>query len=191
MSTKKLEAPLGAFVKGGTTSSTWDREKKRQYRSADARRRHQDRQRQAVKHAAGSSAVRAALLSLQLGSPQNPKVCLTYKARDAALERDAICELIEQPEHGVTHYILVLVCPVCLHATGRQDDAQTMVNSRHKKLWLDESKRGIYVDPDSGMSYQLAGRITVGELCKCDALGCNWKFRIDDSKLYGSHYFDL
>lgn len=182
---------MGVFVKGGTTSSAWDREQKRQYRSSDARRRHQDRQRAAVKAAAGSASVRSALFSMQLGAPQNPKVVLKYKARDSALDREGICELIDESVGEEKHYRLLLVCPKCLERTGRQDYAQTMVTSRNKRLWLDESKKGIWVDPDSGMSYRIAGTITTGELCTCTALGCDWKFRIDDSVLYGSHHFNM
>lgn len=183
--------PATVFVKGGTTSSAWDREQKRQYRSSDARRRHQDRQRAAVRAAAGNPGIRSALLSRQLSAPQNPKVVLTYKARDGALDQEAICELIDESAGDQKQYRLLLVCPKCLERTGRQDYAQTMVTSREKRMWLDESKKGIWVDPASGMSYRLAGTITTGELCSCTALGCDWKFRIDDSVLYGSHHFRM
>lgn len=193
VSTGKIAGvPANVFVKGGTTSLKWDREQKRQYEQADARRRHQDRQRAAVRAASGSPGIRAALLSMQLSAPMNPKVVLTYKARDRALEREAICELIEEKDsEGNLQYRLLLVCPKCLERTGRQDYAQTMVWSAQKKFWLDDSKAGIWVDPESGMSYRIAGSITTAERCQCTALGCDWKFRIEDSKLYGSHHYAM
>ncbi|NIR82910.1 MAG: hypothetical protein GWO40_05465 [Gammaproteobacteria bacterium] len=184
--------PMGTFVKGGTTTSAWDKYKARQYKQSDAHRRHQDRQRDAVKAASRSSGVRAALHSMQLSRPDNPRVCLLYKARDSALDRQSICELVRTPtDQDEQAFTLVLVCPKCLERTGRQDDAQIMVNSMNKRMWLDESKRALWVDQESGMSYMLAGTITTGELCHCTALGCDWKFRIDDSVLYGSHHYNL
>jgi len=186
--------PAGAFVKGGTTTSAWDKRKQREYAEADQRRKHQDSQRQAVKRAAGDPQYRAALFSMQLSSPAHPKVCLLYKARDSAQDRQSICEIAitahpDRPDQPDLK--LFLVCPKCLERTGRQDDAQLMIQSHHRRFWLDESKAGIWVDSVSGVSYRLAGTVTTDDLCSCTALGCDWKFRIDDSVLYGSHAFRM
>lgn len=186
--------PVTAFVKGGTTSSAWDEQKKRQYAEADARRAHQDHDRRVVAASAGVRGVKSAILSLQLGSSQNPAVVLTYKAKDSALDQDCVAELIEHPrddEPQKMGRILVLVCPECLKRVGRQDDSQTMVKSWHREFWIDETKAGTYVHPETGIVRNVAGTVTTRDLCSCVALGCNWKFRIDDSKLYGSHHFKL
>lgn len=123
-----------------------------------------------------------------MGSSTNPKVCLTYKARDAALEQQALCEVALT---GPDKMLLALVCPKCLERTGQMHDSQVMVRSEHREFWLDTSRAAVWVDPNSGLSYHLAGTITTRDLLSCSALGCDWQFRIDNSDLYGSHYFNL
>lgn len=179
--------PLDMFVKGGTTTAKWDAEKQKFYRETEARRGHQDRQREAVKWAAGRADTKGSLLSLQLAGPDNPKVCLIYKARDAVLEQQCLCDLAVTGE-GL---LLALVCPKCLERTSRMDDSQVLIRSEHREFWLDQSRAGTWIDPNSGLSYPVAGTITTKDRLSCSALGCNWQFRIDNSELYGSHYFNL
>lgn len=180
--------PAHAFVKGGTTSQQWDNDKKRFYAETEARRAHLDRQRSAVAWAAGRPEAAGALVSMNMGSSVNPKVCLTYKARDHALEQQALCEVAIT---GAERMVLALVCPKCLERTGQMHDSQIMVRSEHREFWLDTGRAAVWVDPQSGLSYHLAGTITTRDLLSCSALGCDWKFRIDNSDLYGSHYFNL
>jgi hypothetical protein len=180
--------PVDAFVKGGTTSSRWDANKKRFYSETEARRAHQDKQRAAAAWSAGRPGSRGALMSLQLSGPGNPKVCLTYKAKDSALDRQCICEVAF---HEGDKMILALVCPRCLERTQRMDDSQVIVRSEHREFWLDSSRAGAWVDPNSGLAYQLAGTVTTRDLLKCSALGCDWAFRIEDSILYSNIHFQL
>jgi len=180
--------PVDAFVKGGTTSQRWDNDKKKFYAETEKRRAHQDAQRQLVEGSAGRPNMMSSLVSMQLSGQGNPKVCLTYKAHDTALEQQALCEVaITGPEQ----MLLSLVCPKCLERTGKMHDSQVIVRSEHRKFHLDVSKKGVWVDPGSGLSYPLAGTITADDLLTCSALGCGWKFRIDDSNLYGSHQFNM
>jgi hypothetical protein len=193
-------APMDAFVKGGTTSTAWDREKKKQYEQSKARRAHQDRQRAAVAFAGRHSGVSGALLTMDLGAgAAKPKVVLTYKAKDQALEQECLAEIAltaASPEAAavsddVVGMILVVVCPKCLERTGEQDDSQIMIKSWHREFWLDETKKSVWVNSVDGSVHQIAGTVTAKDLMRCSALGCEWKFRIDESKLYGSHYFGL
>lgn len=196
MSTKRRQiagVPVG-FVKGGTTSSAWDAMKAKQYDDSDRRRAHQDRQRSAVAHAAQDPRAKSALFSMQLHSDANPKIVLNYKAKDSALDQECIGNFTVVPTDGEASepgLVLVLVCPKCLERTGRQDDAQVMVKSWEKQLWLDDSKKGVWINHVDGSVHHLAGTLTVKDICSCTALGCNWRFRIDDSVLYGSHHFAL
>ena len=180
--------PVNVFVKGGTTTQKWDEEKKRFYAETDRRQAHQDGQRAAVASAAGRPDTKSALLSLQLTGAGNPKVCLTYKARDHALERQAICEVAVL---SATEMILVIVCPQCLQRTQRQADSQLVIKNQHREFWLDGTRAALWVDPASGMTHRLAGTITTRDLLSCNALGCTWKFRIEDSMLYGSDQFNM
>lgn len=177
--------PLTVIVKGGTSTSAWDRQKAEQYRQSDELRAHQDRQRQAVAEAQGQPNVRAALLSRQLLSPTNPKVVIVYKGRDSALDRDCLCELVLSPRADADEdeMILVLVCPKCLERTGRMDDSQVIIRSSHKRMHLDTSRAGAWINPLDGQVHHLAGEITIDEKCKCDAVGCTWRFAIEASKL--------
>lgn len=180
--------PLTSFVKGGSTTAAWDAEKKRFYKEAETRRAHQDHQREGVRWAAGRQDAAAGLLSLQLSGQGNPKVCLIYKGKDSALDQHCLCEVaITGPEK----MLLALVCPKCLERTQRMEDSQVIIRSEHRTFWLDPTRAALWVDPQSGLSYQLAGTITTADLLSCSALGCDWKFRIDNSELFGSHHFAL
>jgi hypothetical protein len=180
--------PVGTFVKGGTTSSQWDAQKQRFYAETEKRRAHQDAQRSAAASAPGRPNRKGALMSLQLSGPGNPKVCLTYKAKDSALDRQCLCEIAL---HEGDKMILALVCPRCLERTQRMDDSQVIVRSEHREFWLDSSRAGAWVDPNSGLAYQLAGTVTTRDLLSCSALGCDWKFRIENSILYSNAHYQL
>lgn len=176
-----------AFVRGGTTSSAWDAEKARLHHESDQRRAHQDKQYDAIDAAQGSLDTKAAMLSRgSVNSRTNPKVVIEYVYNDSVLNREALCEvaMVPHPEDSSQpDMILVLVCPRCLERTGRQDDAQLVIRESHRKFWLDTDKASIWYNPIDGSVHNLAGTITVQDRCQCSALGCQWAFRIDDSKL--------
>ncbi len=188
--TRKIAGvPVDAFVKGGTTTARWDAEKKRFYMESDQRRGHQDWQRGQVAEAAGRTDTKAGLVTMQFGgSSANPKVCLTYKAKDSALDRQCLCEVAMTEADKM---LLALVCPKCVERTQRMDDSQVIIRSEHREFWLDQTRAAMWVEPLSGLSYRLAGTITTRDLLSCSALGCNWQFRIDNSILYGSDHFNL
>jgi hypothetical protein len=178
--------PLAAFVKGGTTTSAWDIEKQKLYAQSKELREHQDRQRQAIDDAAGKPNIRAALLSQNLMSRANPKVVIEYVYGDSALNRECLCEIATAPradKPDEQDMILVLVCPRCLARTGRMDDAQIMIRESHRKFWVDYSKGRVWVNPVDGSVHTLCGNVTLKDKVSCSALGCTWRFAIEDSKL--------
>jgi len=193
MSTKKIGGiPLDVFVKGGTTSTRHDEEKKRQYARSDEARRHQDKQKSAVAASSGHPGIASALVSHSLQSAANPQVVLTYKAKDHALEQDAICNIVLHPnDEGDLGMILVLVCPECLRRTGRQDDSQVMIKDWHRQFWLDNTRKGVWQNHVDGSIVKIAGTVTTRDICSCTALGCSWRFRIEDSELFGSDRYAL
>lgn len=180
-------APDG-FVRGGTTTLAWDLSRQELAQQADRRRAQQDNRIAAIESARRNpqSGVMAALLSMQLGSHRNPVIVLTYKARDSAMDQECIADLVvvsRDGEPGETDLAFVVVCPKCLERTGRQDQSQVLVRQSVRHFWLDETKARQWFNERYGDYYRVAGNVTTKEAVKCDALGCNWRFRIDDSVL--------
>jgi len=186
--------PLDIFVKGGTTTQRWDDEKKAFYADTEARQAHQDKQRQAVMDASAHGGAIAGIHSMQLMHGGSPKVVIHYRKRDKALETDAECEIAVMPDPTnptETGMILALVCPKCLERTGKQFDSQIQIKSWEKKFWLRPSSdpdfpadKRIWVNYMDGRPVMIAGTITVADICRCDATGCSYAFRIEDSELW-------
>jgi hypothetical protein len=177
-----------AFVRGGTTSAQWDADKARQRQASEERRAYQDRQYDAVEAAQGSLDTKAALLSRgSVNFKTNPKVVIEYIFRDAALNREALCEIAIVPhpqDPSENDMILVIVCPRCLERTGHMDDAQLMIRESHRKFWIDTDRARIWTNPVDRSVHNLAGDVTANDRCQCSALGCQWAFRIEKSKLW-------
>jgi hypothetical protein len=178
--------PLAVFVKGGTTTNSWDVEKKKQYAQSEALRAHQDRQYEAVADSKGKPNIAAGLLSRELLGRGNPKVVIEYVYGDAALTQECLAELcmaqkVDNPDES--EMVFVLVCPHCLKRTGRMDDSQVVIRESHRQFWLDDTKKRLWHNPFDGSVHPLAGNITLKDRVQCAALGCTWAFRIDDSKL--------
>lgn len=185
--------PIDAWVRGGTTTQKWDEEQKQLDAQSDYLRDHQDKQYQAVADAETHGGAIAGMFSQQLLHRGNPKVVIEYCYRDSALNRDCLAELYTLPSESNPGEIvlgLVIVCPRCLQRTGRQDKSQLNIRTDIREFYLrsstdpdyPEDKR-IWVNPMDGQPHQIAGTITTRDAIKCPALGCTWKFRIDDSKL--------
>lgn len=185
--------PIDVFVKGGTTTTHWDNEQKALAAQSEELRAHQDAQRAEVVRARREGGAIASLLSMQLASQGNPKVLIEYVYRDSALNRECIGELAQLPDSerpGENDLALILVCPYCLKRTGRQDQSQLMI--RHSvrpfdvrwstELDYPQDKRH-WVNPLDGSFHNIAGLVTTRDRVKCDALGCSFRFRIDDSQL--------
>lgn len=185
--------PIDMFVKGGTTTDTWDREQQRFDAETDARQAHQDQQREIVDQVNIEGGGIASLQSLNFNSRANPKVVIEYCYRDSVLNQECLCEIFTQPDESDPTKVvmgLVLVCPKCLRRTGKQWRSQTMIRSHIREFWLrpstdpdfPEDKR-VWVNYVDGSVHQIAGTITTRDAISCNALGCNWRFRIDESKL--------
>lgn len=179
------KAPVG-LVRGGTTTAAWDAMKARQYRQSDARRAKQDRAKAINRKSQQFSCIRSDFRSFKLLSRANPQVVITYRQRDRALDRQAVCEIFITPwpeRPGAFQLVMTLVCPKCMERTGRQDDSQVIIQQSHRMWWLDETKPGTFTHPEDGSFHRIAGTVTTQDVCKCAAQGCQWSFRIDDSVL--------
>lgn len=190
------------FVKGGTTTAAWDRQKDAQYRrTADGRAEmgrwnHAQRTGEYIdpktkKVIQGSKALVA---SLKLGTDQSPKLLFTYVTGDVSQNRECLGELLIGLNHpdpkvtGATDSAILLVCPKCLERVGRMDDAQVIIRHSHREFFFrpygEGDVRRLFFHPKTGERYDIAGEVTCEHTLQCTALGCTWKFRIDQSKVY-------
>jgi hypothetical protein len=184
--------PMAVFVKGGTTTLKWDLEQQRSHAEAEARRAKQDRMYDAV--AGADEHTKASVHSHDMGGLEKPVVVLELMfARDKSKVQYMICELNEeyQPD-GQVRMCLMMFCPKCIFSRGRRPEHSIIrIDPANREFWLDEKKKGqVFVDPDDGQSYLIAGTITTRDVCSCPHLGCDWRFRIDDSELHtiSGHY---
>lgn len=204
------EAPM-AFVHGGTTTTAWDNEMARRSLDADRRRAEQDAR--AAKARASAQAQDptevARLSSLKLGGQQNhPVVVLELRAPDNSVQDWAVCELNfmggaitgpnpipGQPAPAAAEdgeFSLIVPCPRCILTRGKHPQwSQMTIRSTNKRIyfrpgvvpkWMG-SVKPLWIDPTDGQPYQVAGTVDIDEVCKCDAEGCGFRFKIDDSRL--------
>ncbi len=186
-------APLDMFVKGGTTSSAWDEEQKRLAAQSDYLRQHQDQQFQAIEDAGEQGGALAGMLSFQLDQPGSPKVIIEYCYRDSALNRECIAQIarVAHPsDPSQPDLALIVVCPYCLHRTGRQDQSQILIRKSVREFFIRPStdpdfpeQKKHWINPVDGTFHHVAGTVTTKDAIRCQALGCTFRFRIDDSKL--------
>ena len=185
--------PLDVFVKGGTTTSTWDNEQKALAAQSEQLRAHQDAQRAEVARAQREGGAITSLVSMPLATAGNPKVIIEYVYGDSALNRECMGELTEMPhpeKPGEKDLAIIIVCPHCLRRTGRQDQSQLMIRNSVRPFsirWATESDypqdKRHWVNPLDGSFHHVAGLVTTHDRIKCDALGCTFRFRIDGSRL--------
>jgi len=191
----ELEAPMAAWVKGGTTSLRHDQEVEKRYAEAEERRRAE-----AARHQfALANPDEARVHSMKLSDrSRDAKVVLAVKhAKDTTLTAWIECELIVRPDGELW---LQLACPRCIFRHHRHlSDAQLLIRQTHRWFDLDERTKDqrkpgltglcrgdLWVNPDEphGPPIVVAGTITVKDLIRCSNLGCDWAARIDDSVIY-------
>lgn len=194
------KAAPDVFVKGGTTSAAWDREKNRQYQQTSDGRAQMGKWSHAVKTGEfkptdNSSTVKgkAMMSSLRLGQDAHPKILLKYRTGDVSQYDEVLCELLTglphpDPASPTTDSAIVMLCPQCMRRTQRQDDAQLIIRRSHRKFHFEPypltDPRSHFAHPMLGTVQIIAGEITSEDAMTCTALGCTWKFRIDKSTVY-------
>lgn len=179
-----------ALVKGGTTSSAYDRQLAEAKDNAEQRRAHQDRQ-----FEMGARGIQdgeaASLHSMRLKDQGTPSLVLEYMARDKTVRQECIGEftMVPMPDGQGMEPMFTLVCPRCLERGVPSDDAQLMVRNSHRRFDLDERKKNtikVVTNPVTGepIPIILAGTITCDDIIRCSNFNCNWAVRIDDSKVW-------
>jgi hypothetical protein len=180
-------SPLQIIVKGGTTSSAYDKQRAKQAHMSEVGRAHQDRQQAAAAHGAGMTKdgfVHAKLTSLRMHDTGSPRVVFYYLNRDKSVRQECVGEIVLTPDGDE---LFTLVCPKCLERGEPHGSSQVMVRKSHRKFFLDTKQEGKMVqliDPYGVPFYvRICGTIFVDDLIRCSNFGCTWAVRIADSKV--------
>lgn len=192
------------FTRGGTTTTAWDNEIKRQLHDSAERRRIQDAKAAAARQSiANPDPLEVARMNtLKLGGHSDHAVIvLELRHRDGSVQDWEVCELsvIGGSRVGVqgantsddAGFSLTMVCPRCVLTRGRKMElSQLTLRSTQKRMsfrpnvvpkWM-RSASNLWVNPNQpGEVYQVAGSVDCDELCVCDHEGCGFRFKIDDS----------
>jgi len=181
------------IVKGGTTSSRYDKDRAQREALAEQGRQHQDKQEQAASFGVGMTDkgfVHSKLTSLRMMDSGHPRVVFYYLNKDKTPRQECVGELVLSGDDE----LFVLVCPKCLERGEPHGSAQVMVKKSHRKWFLDtrtQDKKGekagdiVHLKDPNGQLFQvrICGTITCNDIIRCSNLGCNWAVQIDDSKV--------
>jgi hypothetical protein len=169
-------APMG-FVKGGTLSSGYEIQLAQQRLDAEKRRAAEDERKRIVR----ANPMEARMSEMRLGGHRDHAavVLIVKHARDNTELDYIICELLLTGDGDLQ---LNMACPKCAQR-GIADNFKISQKNRHFEL--DTRRHGeIWVNPlNPNEVVTLAGTINLTEWVFCPNLGCNWKFKIDNSIL--------
>lgn len=178
---------LTVIVKGGTTSSAYDKERAEQKRITELGRAQQDKQQAAAAFGTGMTSkgfTSAHLTSLRMMDSGSPRLVLYYLNRDKSIRQECVAELVMTPDGDS---LFTLVCPKCLERGEPHGSAQVMVRHSHRKFHLDQRKLGtvVMLDDPFGKPFQvrICGTVTCEETLRCSNVGCSWAVKIMDSKV--------
>jgi hypothetical protein len=188
MSEKKKVIFPEVFVKGGTSSSSYDVELAKKRASAKERRSKQERMYQQAQTASSVGAV-SRVGSHKMVTSESPKAVLYYLNRDGSIRQECISEITTIQTNGELDLMFTLVCPRCLERGVGQDESNLMVKQSHRKWHLNQeipaSKKFVMLTDPFGnpLPVLVAGEITVENVIRCSNYNCNWACRIDESKV--------
>jgi hypothetical protein len=176
--TRTIEAPLSSYVVGGTVSSHYETELKKKRANAEARRAEEAARAQAT----ALDPEGAKLSTMSLGGRRHPSVVLEIRNSDGKAEEFIMCEITAGRSDDPNELVLVMCCPLCAPKVG-SDEAQFHFSNKHKRFFLDTRTQGeLWVNPkDPSEFVTLAGKIFLEETVRCPGLGCNFRFKIDNS----------
>jgi len=175
------------IIKGGTTPSSYDKQRAEEQRLTELGRAHQDKQMQAAQ--AGDQMtqdgfVSSRLHSLRLMDSDAPKLVFYYMLRDKTVWQECVGEILVSPEQ---EEFFVLVCPRCVERGESAARSQMLVRKSHRKWFLDTRKAGTLVRLVAWGTerwIRICGTVTCEEILRCSNFNCNWAVRIDDSKVW-------
>ena len=181
-------SPLTIIVKGGTTSSAYDKERAKQQQVTELGRSHQDRQVAAAAQGdrmTKEGFVSSHLTSLRMMDTGSPRLVLFYLNKDKSIRQECVAEIVVMPDGDS---LFTMVCPKCLERGESHGSSQVMVRNSHRKFHIDPRKLGTIVmlnDP-FGQPFQvrICGTVTCEEILRCSNVGCTWAVQVSESKVY-------
>lgn len=182
-------SPLQIIVKGGTTSSAYDKERAKQQAMTELGRAHQDKQQRAADQGSRMTKdgfVSAHLTSLKMMDGGSPRAVLYYLNRDKTVRQECIAEVVMLPDGDMT---FTMVCPKCLERGEPHGSSQMMIKRSHRRWELDERRAGEVIpvyDPfhKQMMGIRICGTINAtDEILRCANFGCTWAVKITDSRV--------
>jgi hypothetical protein len=195
MSEKKFDFGVPTvLVKGGTTTSAYDRDMAKRRADAERRRAIQDGQaavarRGPTRDQGGFSLGRFG--SARMITEDSPRLVLFYMNKDKTVRQECKSEVTfyEHPTNpGEMDTMFAMVCPRCLERGVAQGESQMLVKSAHRKFWIDERTKGAVValrDPWGNLDpVIICGTVTVQDVVRCNNYNCDYAVRISDSKVY-------
>jgi len=191
------------FVKGGTSTSTYDNEMARRRDDARKRRDHEDRVADIASR--GIRPGEAARLGEQRFVNQStPMLVLFYMNRDGTVRQEAISEItmMEGGKQGELDLMFTLVCPRCVERGVPQGESQMMVRNSHRPFELHEDERAVRFGvevrkfkkgqtvmvphpfaPLTQIAIIIAGTVWCKDTVRCDNYNCNYAVRIEGSQV--------
>jgi hypothetical protein len=188
----KPAAPTIIF-KGGTNTSSLDREIAVEMEDINKRRQEADEERrravilsnpadaseEGFKVATQQAAMiedGGVMLENRLASANDAaEVIIEYRSKDGTLTQFLQAD-VRVSEQGM---MLILLCPRCVRRGRPQTMSQFHVRDDNRKWYLDEKLKGqVWADPDSNEPHVIAGKVEMPELGRCPHPNCDFKFRI-------------
>jgi hypothetical protein len=175
-----LEAPMMAWVKGGTSTAAYDLEIKKNEAEAEARRDAQDKDRaiasKPIEEGGGK------MFSHNFGHPtDDPKILIRFVNSKKETEFELLCDIgIEQD--GSSRWF-IFICPDCVSRGIPSGQAQLRVCDNHRHWSLDDRTQGEVIVFDEQIYYS-AGRIMDTETLRCPNAHCTLAVKIHNNMMY-------
>ena len=129
-----------ALVKGGTTSSSYDRAMQKSAHDENVRRAHADKQAAIAARPKGPGEIaRLGDNSFMRGAP---RAVFFYLNRDGTVKQECVSEvtMVEGAGPGQMDLMFTIVCPRCLERGVPQGQAQCQVRSSHRRFHIREDR---------------------------------------------------
>jgi hypothetical protein len=178
---------LQLLVRGGTTSSAYDKEMQQRIADAEVRRAEADADRKIaqipIERGGGM------IFENKLADPMTgPRVLIKYVGRTKDVLMEQLCELVADEMSG--DHMLIFVCPECFRRGVPSGFAQCHVRSKHRQWHLDLKDAGTIKsvrnsDMPNGLEfYTHAGSIMDTDVLRCDGTNCGASFKIHNNVMY-------
>lgn len=171
------------LFKGGTPSSSWEKEQKEKQENARRRRQHQDAQFALSKQGmSGDNGLGIARLgSKRLITDDAPRLILNYRNYD----QEGISEITfvpRQDKPSEMEMMFTLVCIGCLKRGVRLEEAQLMVRESHRQFSIDDRLKNKKPRMVEGFGLVTpAGLVSAKDIIRCTNYNCNWAVKVIES----------